>query len=125
MSIILVTADDRDCQINAWNWGVLHEIVLEARVFPQELWARYRFNCAGELDADKVRILADFLESRVLGRVRPGERMLLDGKTTEVPDDGTFYRDPKEMDKNYSLDRNVLVRVIEFLKSANGPVEFC
>jgi hypothetical protein len=125
MSIILVAADDRDCQINAWNWGVLHEIVREAGVFPEDFWARYRFNCAGALEADKVRILADFLDSRVLGRLRPGERMLPDGKTTDVPDDGTFYRDPKEMEKNYSLDRDVLIKLIEFLKSANGPIEVC
>jgi len=47
--------------------------------------------------------------------------MFLSGETTSVPDDGTLYRGA-EIDKNYSLRRNVLVSVIDFLRQAKPPV---
>jgi hypothetical protein len=53
-------------------------------------------------------------------RLGEGERLLADGTVTDVPDDGTFYRD--DLTKNYSVRRETLVRIIDFLRSATGPV---
>ena len=39
---------------------------------------------------------------------------------TSEPDDGTFHRERLEL--NYSLRRDVLVGVVEFLKAATGQV---
>ena len=124
MSIILERSDGTDLRVNVWNWGVLHHLVAGAAVFPTETWEHLRFNGGGTLQASEVAILADFLTGRVLPRLCEGERIFYDGTITDVPDDGTFYRDPRDLWKNYSLHRTVLVAVIEFLRNAAGPVSF-
>ena len=118
MSVHLCTADGRDLKVNAWNWGTLHELVERAGWFDEDTWAPLRYNGGVELDAAATARLA----TEVLPRMRPGERALLDGSITDVPDDGTFYRGEDELWKNYSLDHDVLVAIIEFLRAAGGPV---
>jgi len=108
--------------VNAWNWGVLHHLVAQAGLFPDDVWAPKRSNGGGALDADQVVSLASFLAERVRPKLSPGERMFFDGSTTDAPDDGTFYRAENELWKNYSLTREMLDRVIGFLESAGGPV---
>jgi len=75
----------------------------------------------GDFDATAVSLLAAFLEEQVLPHLHAGERMLLDGSTTDIPDDGTLY-DGEDVALNYSLDREVLLTVIRFLREASGPV---
>jgi hypothetical protein len=124
MSIILESSDGHDLQVNAWNWGVLHYLVKRAGLFSEDDWDPKRSNGGGELDQSQVVALANLLEATVLPRLRDGERMFFDGTVTDVPDDGTFYRDEAEMWKNYSLRHDVLVSIIAFLRSTNGPVAF-
>jgi hypothetical protein len=123
MSIILHTDDGRDMKINAWNWGVLHHIVAGAGLFSDDIWEPKRYNGGGILDSQQVTALANFLESKLLPRFHPGERIFADGTVTDVPDDGRLYRG-EEGWKNYSLRHDVLVAVIEFLRSAHGDLAF-
>lgn len=126
MSFILSTTDDaRHVVINAWNWGVLHHLVEQHGLFPAEVWEVARYNAGAELDASQVIALADHLERHVLPRIPPGSRMLLTGAVTDVPDDGTFHREEGELWKNYSLRHDVLVEIIAFLRTADGPVTVC
>ncbi len=124
MSLILEATNGSDLQLNVWSWGVIHQLVERAGILPEEVWAPKRHNGGGRLETAQVAALADFLEREVSRRVIPGKRMLLDGSVTGEPDDGTFYREPTEQWKNYSLDHDVLARLIEFLREANGPVTF-
>jgi hypothetical protein len=123
MSIILKSSDGR-VQVNAWNWGVLHHLVTHGGLFSEENWEPKRSNGGGELDHSQVMALANFLEAKVLPQLHDGERMFFDGTVTDVPDDGTFYRDEAELWKNYSLHHHVLVSIIAFLRSTNGQVAF-
>jgi hypothetical protein len=122
MSIVLSTGDGASMKINAWNWGVLHYRVARAALFDAAMWEPKRFNAGGDLELDDVRRLADWLEHDLVPMIGDGERMFFDGSVTDVPDDGTFYRDEAEMWKNYSLHHAVLVDVIAFLRAATGPV---
>ena len=122
MSVVLEAPGGRRLKVNAWNWGVLHHLVEQAGVFPDEVWVPKRYNGGGALDAEQVAVLTDFLATRVVPLIGEGERMFFDGSTTEVPDDGTFYRAEDELWKNYSLRRDVLDDVIEFLRAAGGSV---
>jgi hypothetical protein len=123
VSIILRANDDQDLKINVWNWGVLHHLVSCGDIFSEEFWEPKRHNCGGELDADQIATLVGFLESDVLPRLQPGQRMFHDGSVTDEPDDGTFYRDEEEMWRNYSLHYSMLVKVIEFLRLAPPPID--
>jgi hypothetical protein len=122
VSVILQAPDGRDLKVNAWNWGVLHHLVEQAGIFPDDVWVPKRYNGGGALDADQVARLADFLAAEVVPLIGEGERMFFDGSITDVPDDGTFYRADDELWKNYSLRRDVLDAVIEFLRAASGNV---
>lgn len=124
VSIRLETEDGRTLKINAWNWGVLHEIVAKRRLFPASIWAPKRGNGGGALEPDQVNALADFLEHEVLPYLAPGERLYHDGTVTNVPDDGTFHRDETELWRNYSLTHEVLADAVAFLRAARGPVSF-
>jgi hypothetical protein len=124
MSIILSSSDQRDHQVNVWNWGVLHHMVVQAGLFSEDDWGPKRSNGGGQLTEPQVAVLADFLECRLLPRLQIGERMFVNGSTTATPDDGTFYRAESELWKNYSLSRSVLVSIIEFLRTTKGPVSF-
>ena len=120
MGISMVAPDGRRLQVNVWNWGVLHHLVDQAELFSPEVWVGARWGTSW-LEAPDVATLADFLSRQVLPRLRPGERMYFDGQTTDVPDDGTLYRD--DLGKNYSLSREILAEIITFLEQAGGRVE--
>ena len=124
MSITLATAGQEDLWVNVWNWGVLHDLVAEAALFPAEVWAPKRYNGGGDLDATQAATLATFLEERVLPRLKDGERMFIDGTVTAAPDDGAIYRSEEDSWKNYSLRRDVLESVIALLRAARGSVSF-
>ncbi len=121
MSVEIECADGRSLKVNAWNWGVLHHLVAEEGLLPDEVWAHLRSG-GGELEAAQVTVLAGFLERAVLVRLAPDERIFFDGTVTDVPDDGTFYRAEDELWRNYSLHHDVLTCVIAFLRAADGPV---
>ena len=119
MSVVLASGNG-DLKVSAWTWGPIHDLVASAEILPADLWELTRYNCSAELDEQQTATLADFLESQVLARFSGGERLLADGTVTAVPDDGTFYTD--DLTKNYSVRREMLVRVIDFLRAAEGPV---
>lgn len=120
MSIILTTEDGRQLQVNAWNWGVLHYLVERAGLFREEVWIPRRTNGGGSLNAREVGLLAAFLNDFILPRLRAGERMFHTGEITAEPDDGTSYREESEKWRNYSLHRDVLEAVIQFLRQTKG-----
>jgi hypothetical protein len=119
VSVRLVSASG-DLKVSAWTWGPIHDLVASAGILPADLWDVTRYNCSAELDQQQVATLADFLQARILVRLGDGERLLADGTVTDVPDDGTFYRD--DLARNYGVRREMLVRIIDFLRAANGPV---
>src|SRR5262249_25119807 len=73
-----------------------------------------------ELDEGQVRKLHDYLNEVIRPMIPVGHRMMFDFSTTSEPDDGTLYQD--DLTKNYSLQQNVLVSVINFLAIAHTPV---
>jgi hypothetical protein len=123
MSIVISSEDGKRLPMNAWNWGVLHHLVEQAGIFPEDVWEPARY-IGTDLDRAQVCALIDFLEGRVLPGLAPNERLFPDGTKAGLPDDGTFFREPSEQWKNYSLQRAVLVDLLDLLKTSSGPVSF-
>jgi hypothetical protein len=117
MSILLEDERGQSVKIAVWSWGVIHDLVTEARVIPGPVWAPKRYNAGGALDPGQVATLADFLERQVLPRLQRGERLVCEGN---APDDGSDYEEPW---KEHSLRVDELERIIAFLRSAPGSVE--
>ena len=123
MSITISNEDGQCMHVNAWNWGVLHFVVEKAKLLPQDVWEPARY-LGTDLDHAQVKQLTEFLGSNVLPQLKPGERMFFDGTKTHLADDGTFFREADEQWKNYSLHHEVLLKILQFLRSSNGPVSF-
>jgi len=93
-------------------------------LFPEEVWVPKRGNGGGSLKAPQVGLLAAFLADFILPRLKAGERMFHTGEITAEPDDGTLYAEESEKWRNYSLHRDVLEAVIQFLRQAKGSIAF-
>jgi len=78
------------------------------------------YNCGMEVTKEEARSVALFLERKILPSLQPGERIMLDGTTTNVPDDGTFYREPSELFKNYGASDEWLRLFANFCQECNG-----
>ena len=106
--------------VNFWHWRAIVEairflgVLLEARV--DALHEQF----VGELTAEEARAVAAAIRERLLPNLRKDERLLLDGRRTTEPDDGTLYRDPAEQHKNYSTDRRVLEEFARCCESCGG-----
>lgn len=117
MSIHLEDERGQSVTIAVWSWGVIHDLVTEARIIPGRVWAPKRYNAGGALEPAQVTTLADFLEQSVLPRIQRGERLVCEGN---APDDGADYEEPW---KEHNLKGEELERIIAFLRSASGSVE--
>lgn len=121
MSVSFRREDGTILRMNAWSWGVLHEVIFALEVIPEGQWEPARTGSC-RLEAEQVTALVDALDREVVPCFEPGVRMLVDGTFTEEPDDGTFYRDESEMWRNYSLHHDVLIEAVEFLRASDGFV---
>lgn len=72
------------------------------------------------LSRAEAQAIASAIRSKILGGLRPNERIMIDGTLTTKPDDGTFFRKPEEMHKNYSTNAEVLEKLCKFCESSNG-----
>src|SRR5688572_10611040 len=94
--------------VNFWHWRAIVEAIRSLRVLPEARVDALHEQWVGELTEDEARSVAPAIRERLLPTLRDDERLLLDGRTTTEPDDGTFYRDPAEQHRNYSTNRRVL-----------------
>jgi hypothetical protein len=115
------TNDERYLKRNWWSWRPTVEAIRSLHLFEDE-----RLNVMsdgyGSFSENECKLIADELEQKVLPKLKPDERMKLDGSVTDVPDDGTFYREPEEQDKNYSVNRDLLAEFIVFCRESKGVI---
>ncbi len=106
--------------VNFWHWGAIVEAVRSTAVLAEERVDALHDQFVGELTEDEARAVAAAIRARLLRSLRNDERLLLDGRRTTEPDDGTFHRDPAEQHKNYSTDRRVLEEFATCCESCGG-----
>jgi hypothetical protein len=109
-----------DFNINFWHWRALVEAVRRTGVLPQDrIEGLHEPFCGNGLTSEEARIVADALEVKVLPGLAPQARLLLDGSTTLESDDGTFHKGA-DAPRNYSTNRDVLLKFIEYLRTCPG-----
>jgi len=106
--------------INFWHWRAIVEAVRSLEVLPEERVDALHDQFVGELTAGEARTVAAAVRARLLPSLRDDERLLLDGRRTTEPDDGTLYRDPAEQHKNYSTNRRMLEAFAECCETCSG-----
>ena len=113
--------DDIVFDVNFWHYRAIVEAVRSLRVLPEAtVDALHKSWQETGLTSDEARLVAAAIRSRLLPTLAEGERLLLDGRRTTEPDDGTFYRDPADQHKNYSTDRRVLEEFARCCETCNG-----
>ena len=106
--------------INFWHWRAIVEAVRVLDVLPDELVESLHTPFASELGEAECRIVAAAIRTRLLPTLADDERVLLDGRRTTAPDDGTFHRDPAEQHRNYSTNRAVLAEFAACCATCSG-----
>jgi hypothetical protein len=107
-------------QVNFWHWRAIVEAIRRLGVLPEARVDLLHEQFVGELTESEARAVGVAIRERLLPTLADRERLLLDGQRTREPDDGTFYREPAEQDRNYSTDRGVLERFAQYCDSCGG-----
>lgn len=107
--------------VNFWHYRAIVEAIRLLGVLPSDkvdgLHESWQEN---GLTTEEARLVAAALRTRLLPTLGEDERLLLDGRRTTEPDDGTFYRDPADQSKNYSTNRAALERFAACCETCNG-----
>jgi hypothetical protein len=106
--------------VNFWNWRPIVEAIRALRILPLARVDALHKQFEGELTEVEARAIAVAIRERLLPNIADDERLLLDGRRTTEPDDGTFYRDPAEQHKNYSTNRRVLEEFAKCCETCGG-----
>jgi hypothetical protein len=107
--------------VNFWNWRAIGEAIRTLGVVSDDRASALQEPfCGNGLTRDEAYKVADAIEAKVVPLVPEDGRLLLDGSMTQTADDGTFYRAAEESSKNYSTNRVVLLKFIEYCRSSSG-----
>jgi hypothetical protein len=106
--------------VNFWNWRAIVEAVRALDVLPEQTVEALHTPFASALTEAEARLVAEAIRTRLLPTLADDERVLLDGKRTTEPDDGTFHRDPAEQHRNYSTNREVLAEFADCCATCAG-----
>jgi hypothetical protein len=113
---LLAENDIDDLRVNSWCWGATVPLIQRSNILEPgvEIFGdRMVF-----AQPDSCLELADWLEKNVLADLVHGSRIKLNGEVTTEPDDNVIHRD--DLDENYSVDREWLLRFVSFLRKCGG-----
>ena len=106
--------------VSFWHWRPIVEAIRSLQVIPGARVDALHQSWIGELTEVEARVVAEAIRERCLPTLWDEERLLLDGRRTTEPDDGTFYREPDEQHKNYSTNRQVLEQFARCCETCGG-----
>lgn len=121
MGIILVSERDEDLSLflNWWTWRPILAEIGRLGLLSDEDLQRAGFNGSGlVIEAARADAIATALAGSLGGL---GDDTLgLDGHVSDVRDDGTFYRDPADWEKNYQASGQKVRDFIAFCRQSGG-----
>jgi len=118
MGYILEPASGSDLTVNKWNWHPTVELLVRAGIFTSERAESLHYNCGGDVTKEEAVNIHEFLTSYLLS-MGPGQRLLIDGNTSNEPDTFELHRGP-DWDKNYSATFEWLQLFRDFCKVCGG-----
>jgi hypothetical protein len=122
MGVLLMDLSDetrfRNC--NWWNWRPSMELIATSKLIPEDRLELMGYNAGAEVTQAEARAIAAYLESSVLPLLHGDQRVLQGGSLTTELDDGTFYREPSELHRNYSTSADWLGEFAQFCRECDG-----
>lgn len=121
MSVLLVDRGDasRLLNLNLWTWRTIVAATTRLDILSAEALSQLEPFCGGLDRADAHRVAAA-IQDRLLPALGKTERLLIDGATTALPDDGALYRNADDMHLNYSASYQALEAFARFCADCDG-----
>jgi hypothetical protein len=105
---------------NFWNYRAIVEEVRRLGVFSDaKVDSLHESWCGNGLSTDEARTVASLMRSQLLPSIAEGQRLMLDGTRTTVPDDGKLHHGAEQA-SNYSTTADVLERFVKCCETCNG-----
>jgi hypothetical protein len=105
---------------NPWDWRCTIELLRASGLFDPKRLEIMKYNGCAEVNEAEARAVARFMEVNVLPALRPGDRVIRNGSSRDVPHDGTVDGEPSERFKNCRASEEWLRRFVEFCKTCEG-----
>lgn len=111
--------DDHAFSINFWHWRAIVEVVRRLELLPPAtVDGLHEPFCGNGLSRVEAMRVAEAIDTTVLPSLTGAMRVLLDGTTTEAPDDGRFNKGDEA--RNYSTNRDVLQGFAKYCRTCSG-----
>lgn len=123
VTVMLIDNENNELvfDINFWHYRALVEAIRSLQVLPDEYVDRLHEPYTGAgLNKEECQLVAAELRSRLVPILGDDDRLLLDGATTKIPDDGVFHKTDADWHLNYSTNKRVLLDFVQALKDCNG-----
>src|SRR5690348_4835143 len=94
MTVILINLADEnhDLQVNWWTWRPTLALIQTFQIIDDERIEMMGCNGTGvQISESEACAIGDAIQSQVIAKLQPEERVLLDLSTTTQPKDYTFY----------------------------------
>lgn len=106
---------------NVWSWKPTLEIIKSLNILSDGKLRQMEYAATGvKIEIEDAHEIGTKIQTTILPRLEPNERMLMDLSVTDAPDDGTIYRDEDEKWKNYSASYDWLKEFSEFCLKSKG-----
>lgn len=120
-TLIGLGSENFEFQTNVWHWKTALEIIKSFDVIGDGKVRQMAYNATGlKIAHDEAQLIGERIRDEILPRLAPDKRIFSDLTITDLPDDGTFYRDLDEQWKNYSASHDWLEEFSEFCLRSKG-----
>ena len=123
MSFTLIDLGSENFELssNVWSWKPTLEIIKSLNILSDGKLRQMEYAATGvRIESDDAHEIGTKIQERILPKLEPNKRMLMDMSVTDAPDDGTIHRDEDEKWKNYSVSYESLKEFSEFCLKSKG-----
>ena len=123
MSFTLIdqSSENFEFHANVWNWRAALGVIRSFNILSESVLRQMGSNPSGVLvSKDEAHLVGEKIRTDILPKISPNKRIFENLSISEVPDDGTIYKDKDEQWKNYSAKHDWLDDLAVFFFNSKG-----
>lgn len=123
MSFTLIDMRKEGYEFHAsiWQWKPTLEIIRSLDILSGAKLRLMESNGNGvKVEKEEAHLIGKKILEEILPKLEPNKRIFVNMTITDEPDDGTFYKDPNEQWKNYSVNYQWLKDFADFCLQSDG-----